>query len=96
MMSAETKKRPNIIILNPDEMRADALGHLGNRGSHTPRIDELARTDAVSFSNAFCQNPENCRYVYCEGGRNPGECKNIIASADKDLILRLALNGQML
>ena len=24
------KKRPNIIIFNPDQMRADSLAHLGN------------------------------------------------------------------
>ncbi|HZG84043.1 sulfatase-like hydrolase/transferase [Paenibacillus sp.] len=49
--------RPNIVIINPDQMRADALGHLGNRASRTPFLDRLARTDAVSFRNAFCQNP---------------------------------------
>lgn len=49
--------RPNIIIFNPDEMRADALGHLGNPASHTPFLDKMAKTEAVSFRNAFCQNP---------------------------------------
>ena len=49
--------RPNIIIFNPDEMRADALGHLGNPAAHTPFLDRLAATEAVSFRNAFCQNP---------------------------------------
>ena len=50
-------KRPNIIIFNPDEMRADALAHLGNPAAITPNLDSFARTDAVSFSNAYCQNP---------------------------------------
>ena len=49
--------RPNIIIFNPDEMRSDALGHLGNPAAHTPFLDQLAATEAVSFSSAFCQNP---------------------------------------
>lgn len=52
-----TNDRPNIIIFNPDEMRADTLGHLGNASAVTPNIDALVRNDAVSFSNAFCQNP---------------------------------------
>ena len=26
------KKRPHIIILNPDEMRWDTMGHMGNAG----------------------------------------------------------------
>ncbi len=49
-------KRPNIIILNPDQMRSDSLHHLGNEASVTPNLDLLAQ-DGVSFSNAFCQNP---------------------------------------
>ena len=50
------KQRPHIIIFNPDQMRADALHHLGNEASHTPNMDALA-TEGVSFRNAFCQNP---------------------------------------
>ena len=50
-------KAPNIIIFNPDQMRADALGHLGNPASHTPFLDSFAATEAVSFRSAFCQNP---------------------------------------
>ena len=51
------KKRPNILIFNPDQMRADALGHLGNPAAHTPFLDDFAAREAVSFSNAYCQNP---------------------------------------
>ena len=50
-------RRPNIIIFNPDQMRADALSHLGNPASRTPFLDRFAETEAVSFRNAFCQNP---------------------------------------
>ena len=50
-------KRPHIIIFNPDEMRADALHHLGNPAAVTPHLDRFAREEAVSFSSAFCQNP---------------------------------------
>lgn len=49
--------RPNIIIFNPDEMRADTMGHLGSQGAHTPFLDKMAESDAVSFRRAFCQNP---------------------------------------
>lgn len=52
-----TKKKPNIIIFNPDQMRADALGHMGNEASKTAFLDEWARGEAVSFSHMFCQNP---------------------------------------
>ena len=49
-------QRPNLLIINPDQMRADALHHLGNEASYTPNLDELG-FDGVSFMNAFCQNP---------------------------------------
>lgn len=51
------KKRPNIILFNPDQMRADALHHLGNPAAITPTLDHMAAEEAVSFRNAFCQNP---------------------------------------
>lgn len=50
-------RRPDIIIFNPDQMRADALAHLGNPASITPNLDAFAASEAVSFRNAFCQNP---------------------------------------
>ena len=49
-------KSPNIIIINPDQMRADSMAHLGNPASVTPNLDQLAQ-DGVSFAKAFCQNP---------------------------------------
>lgn len=51
------KKRPHIIIFNPDEMRADTLAHLGNPAAITPHFDEFIQKDAVSFRHAYCQNP---------------------------------------
>ena len=50
-------KRPHIIILNPDEMRWDSMGHMGNPAAVTPALDAFADTDAVSFRRAYCQNP---------------------------------------
>ncbi|MCR5294414.1 MAG: sulfatase-like hydrolase/transferase, partial [Lachnospiraceae bacterium] len=50
-------KRPNIVIFNPDEMRLDAMGHMGNPAARTPFLDSFAETEAVSFRNAYCQNP---------------------------------------
>lgn len=49
-------KRPNILILNPDQMRGDSMGHMGNPAAVTPNLDALAK-EGVSFSRAFCQNP---------------------------------------
>lgn len=51
------KKQPNIVIFNPDQWRGDVMGHLGNSAAITPNLDDLVQKDAVSFENAFCQNP---------------------------------------
>ena len=51
------KKKPHIIVFNPDQWRGDVLGHVGNPAAVTPNLDRLVQTDAVSFSSAFCQNP---------------------------------------
>ncbi len=50
-------EKPHIIIFNVDEWRGDVLGHLGNLAAETPHLDQLAKNEGVSFSNAFCQNP---------------------------------------
>ena len=55
--AGSTGKMPHIIIFNPDEMRADTMGHLGNPAAHTPFLDRFAQQEAVSFSRAYCQNP---------------------------------------
>ena len=49
-------RRPHVLLFNPDQWRGDVLGHLGNHGAVTPRMDVFAR-EAVSFRWAFCQNP---------------------------------------
>jgi arylsulfatase A-like enzyme len=48
---------PHVLIFNPDQWRGDVLGHMGNAAAVTPNLDRAAQTDAVSFRNAFCQNP---------------------------------------
>ena len=46
----------NIVVIVPDQMRADSMAHLGNKASFTPNLDQLQK-EGVSFSNAYCQNP---------------------------------------
>jgi len=50
-------KLPHIVIFNPDQWRSDVMGHMGNPAAHTPNLDRLVETEAVSFRSAFCQNP---------------------------------------
>ena len=48
--------RSNIVWFVADQMRADAMGHMGNPAAQTPCIDALAQ-EGVSFEDAYCQNP---------------------------------------
>ncbi len=50
-------KQPDILIFNPDSYRGDVLGHLGTPGAVTPNLDAIIRDGAVSYANAFAQNP---------------------------------------
>jgi len=49
--------RPNLVFFVPDSYRGDVLGHLGNPGAVTPALDALVADGAVSYRNAFAQNP---------------------------------------
>ena len=49
--------RPHLVFFVPDQWRGDVLGHMGNPAAHTPTLDGLVQTGAVSFRHAFCQNP---------------------------------------
>ena len=50
------KKRPNILILMPDQLRADSMGCAGHPLIKTPNMDLLA-SESVRFSNAFTVCP---------------------------------------
>ena len=49
-------KRPNLIYILADQLRADALGYAGDRKARTPNLDRLAR-QSVNFSNAVSTMP---------------------------------------
>ncbi len=51
--------RPNILIIYPDQMRADAMGCTGNAVIKTPNFDRLA-LQGVRFDSAYCAFPLCC------------------------------------
>ncbi len=90
--------KPNIIIFNPDQMRADALHHLGNEAAYTPTMDMLCE-EGVSFENAFCQNPvcvpSRCSFMT---GLYPHTCghrtmTNLLKSGEENLFLDMKKIG---
>lgn len=48
--------RPNILVIVPDQLRADAVGAFGNPVASTPRLDALARSGTI-FPHTFVQHP---------------------------------------
>ena len=91
-------KRPDIIIFNPDQMRADSLHHLGNPVNVTPFLDSFP-DEAVSFSSCFCQNPvcvpSRCSfmtglYPHVYGHRTMG---NLLKEGEKSLLMELKEAG---
>ncbi len=52
-----TPKRPNIILITVDALRADYLGAYGYGKDTSPRIDAFAR-EALVFDNAYCTVPK--------------------------------------
>ncbi len=52
-------KRPNILFLFPDQMRAQAMGCMGNPDVKTPNLDKLAK-EGILFRNTFANTPVCC------------------------------------
>ena len=56
MSAKNVTKRPNVLIIYPDELRADAIGCSGNPVIKTPYFDRLAE-EGVRFEKAFTSFP---------------------------------------
>ena len=49
----QPSRRPNILFILLDDLRADTLGYAGHPYVKTPQIDRIAN-EGVNFKNAFC------------------------------------------
>lgn len=54
--SAPEARRPNVVLVTVDTLRADRIGCYGNDRVKTPFIDGLAK-DGTLFRNVYCQAP---------------------------------------
>ncbi|MDQ6699057.1 MAG: sulfatase [Acidobacteriota bacterium] len=57
--SANQAKRPNILFIMPDQLRAQALGCMGNTDVRTPNIDRMA-SEGLLLPNTFANTPVCC------------------------------------
>src|SRR5687767_10683340 len=67
--------RPSFLIILPDQLRAHALGCMGNPDIRTPHLDALAK-EGLLFRNTFANSPVCCparavmltgRYAHANG-----------------------------
>ena len=57
--SANQAKRPNVLFIMPDQLRAQALGCMGNPDVRTPNIDRMA-SEGLLLPNTFANTPVCC------------------------------------
>lgn len=55
------QRRPNILLIYPDQLRADAMGCAGNPVVKTPNFNRLA-LEGVRFANAYTSYPLCCPF----------------------------------
>lgn len=59
VLGAADSPRPNIVFLLPDQLRAQALGCMGNKDAITPNFDRLA-SQGILLKNTFANTPVCC------------------------------------
>ncbi|VGO17226.1 Choline-sulfatase [Pontiella desulfatans] len=94
------RRAKNLIILHSDELRADALGFMGNPDCKTPNLDRFAQRSTV-FNRHFSVSakcvPSRCammtgRYAHADGIRTVNET-NLLPPNRPNLLRRLSLAG---
>ena len=55
-MRSQPGERPNIVLLQADQLAAGALRAYGNRMVQAPHLDRLA-AEGVVFDRAYCNSP---------------------------------------
>lgn len=56
---ASSARRPNILLILPDQLRAQSVGYLGNKDVRTPHIDQLA-AQGVILPYTYANTPVCC------------------------------------
>lgn len=59
LLATEPQRRPNVLLIIPDQLRAQALGCMGNEDVRTPNLDRLA-SQGVLFRQTFANTPVCC------------------------------------
>jgi arylsulfatase A-like enzyme len=58
-LAPSAPRRPNILVIVPDQLRAQSIGCAGNPDVRTPNLDRLA-AEGLVFNQAFANSPVCC------------------------------------
>ena len=93
----QEQRRPNVLFVFADQMRAASLGCMGNSEVRTPNMDELAK-QGLLFTNAISGYPlcSPYRAMLLTGryGSTTGEVANAIELPDSEITIAKALKQQ--
>ena len=93
----KSAKRPNIVFVFADQMRAHAMGCMGNKQVITPHLDKLA-SEGVLVTNAIsCQpvcSPYRAQLMTGRYGHSTGVIHNDIRLPDSEIIISELMKKQ--
>ena len=90
-------RRPNIVFVFADQMRAHALGCMGNKQVITPNLDMLAREGLLVMNGISCQpvcSPYRAQLMTGRYGHSTGVIHNDIRLPDTEVVISELMKKQ--
>ena len=95
--AGDSARRPNIVFVFADQMRAHAMGCMGNKQVITPHLDKLA-SDGVLVTNAISAQPVctpyRARLLTGRYGHSTGVIQNDIRLPDSEVVISELMKRQ--
>jgi arylsulfatase A-like enzyme len=88
--AGKSAKRPNIVFVFADQMRAHAMGCMGNKQVITPNLDRLAREGLLVTNAISCQpvcSPYRAQLLTGRYGHSTGVIHNDIRLPDSEVVI---------
>ena len=95
--AGNTSKRPNIVFVFADQMRAHAMGCMGNKQVVTPHLDKLAREGVLVTNAISCQpvcTPYRAQLLTGRYGHSMGVIHNDIRLPDNEIAISELMKKQ--
>jgi len=93
----KSAKRPNIVFVFADQMRAHAMGCMGNKQVITPHLDKLASEGLLVTNGISCQpvcSPYRAQLLTGRYGHSTGVIHNDIRLPDSEVVISELMKKQ--